>query len=350
MKRIILIGLLLLSSAVFSQNSKVDKRYLIPIDIDFKGCVKKITLKNLSLDRMSAKKDSVKTISEVFFSKNGKIQLVKLYENDIKNSWRDIEFDALERITNISQNNAILKLTFVNQYFSSNSEFPDSTKSNANENYREKYINRFTNNLVTKQEHYVNDTLQDYRLYKYNKENQLIEDLYNNPENDSDETLITSDSKDGYKLSFYPERQTLYEYKKDKDTTIVTKISPKYSRREMTKKVKNKKFEVKIIENYEKDFLERKEINWTSKDSLSTRVYLYKGNKVTDYYFSFQTPKKIVYKSKSNSYNNEQEEERITIYDIDIVYDKFKNWIKKTRLKEGKIESVTERIIDYYCH
>lgn len=83
---------------------------------------------------------------------------------------------------------------------------------------------------------------------------------------------------------------------------------------------------------------------------MSTRVYLCKGNKVTDYYFSFQTPKKIVYKSKSNSYNNGQEEERITIYDIDIVYDKFKNWIKKTRLKEGKIESVTERIIDYYCH
>lgn len=351
MKRMILICLLLLNSAVFSQNSKVDKRYLVPQEIDFKGCVKKITLKNLSLDRMSAKKDSVITISEVFFSKNGKIQLVKLYDDETKDSWREIELDALERIRNISQNNSILKLTYINQYFSNNSEFPDSTKSNANENYREKYINRFTNNLVTKQERYVNDTLQDYRVYKYNKENQLIEDLYNNPENDSDETLITSDSKDGYKLAFYPERQTLYEYKKEKDTAIVIKISPKYSRREVTKKVKNKNFELKIVENYEKDFLERKEITWTSKDSLSNRIYVYKGNReVRDYYFSFQNPKKMVYKSKSNFYNNEHEEEKITIYDIDVVYDKFKNWIKKTRSKEGKIESITERKIDYYCH
>jgi len=351
MKRIILICLLLLNSAVFSQNSKVDKRYLVPQEIDFKGCVKKITLKNLSLDRMSAKKDSVKTISEVFFSKNGKIQLVKLYDDETKDSWREIELDALERIRNISQNNSILKLTYLNQYFSNNSEFPDSTKSNANENYKEKYINRFTNNLVTKQERYVNDTLKDYRIYKYNKGNQLIEDFYFNPENDSDETLVTSDSKDGSKLSFYPERQTLYEYKKDKDTATVIKISPKYSRREVTKKVKNKNFELKIVENYEKDFLERKEINWTSKDSLSNRIYIYKGSKeVRDYYFSFQNPKKMVYKSKNDFYNNGQEEEEATIYNIDIVYDKFKNWIKKTRSKEGKIESITERKIDYYCH
>ncbi|MFH7000307.1 hypothetical protein ACHRVZ_20505 [Flavobacterium sp. FlaQc-57] len=351
MKRIILICLLLLNSVIFSQNNNIDKKYLIPFDIEFKGCVKKITLKTLRIDRMSTKIDSVKTNSEVSFSNNGKVQYLKLYDYRTMDSWRDIEFDALERIKNISKNNGILKVTYLNQYFSGNSEFPDSTKSNIDEKYREKYINRFTNNLVTKQERYVNDTLQDYRLYKYNKQNQLIEDLYHNPENDSDETLITSDSKDGYKLSFYPERQTLYEYKKDKDTTIVIKISPKYSRREVIKRAKNKNFELKIVENYSKDFLERKEINWTSKDSLSTRVYVYMGNKeVRDYYFSFQTPKKIVYKSKSNSYNYEQEEEKITVYNIDTVYDKFKNWIKKTRSKDGEIESITERKIDYYCH
>lgn len=351
MKKIILIGLLLLNSVVFSQNSKVDKRYLIPIDIDFKGCVKKITLKNLSLDRMSAKKDSVKTISEVFFSKNGKLQLVKLYDNETKDSWRDIEFDALERIKNISKNNAISKITYLNQYFSSNSEFPDSTKSSANEKYREKYINRFTNNLVTKQERYVNDILQDYRVYKYNNENQLIEDLYTNPENDSDATLVTSESNKGTKLSFYPERQTLYEYKKDKDTAIVIKISPKYSYREVTKEVKNKNFELKIVENFVKGFLEKKQITWTSKDSMSNYLYLYNSKKeVRSYYFTFRNSKKIVSKSKSDFYNNGQEEENITIYNIDIVYDKFKNWIKKTRSTGGKIESIIERKIDYYCH
>lgn len=343
--------MLLLNSVIFSQNNNIDKKYLIPFDIEFKGCVKKITLKTLRIDRMSTKIDSVKTNSEVSFSYNGKVQYVKLYDYKTMDSWRDIEFDALERIKNISKNNGILKVTYLNQYFSGNSEFPDSTKSNIDEKYREKYINRFTNNLVTKQERYVNDTLQDYRLYKYNKENQIIEDLYHNLENDSDETLFTSESKKGSKLSFYPERQTLYEYKKDKDTTIVIKISPKYSRKEVTKKVKNKNFELKIVENYSKDFLERKETNWTSKDSLSNCVYLYNSKKeVNSYYITFQNSKQIVYKSKSNSYNNEQAEEKITIYNIETVYDRFKNWIKKTRSKDGEIESITERKIDYYCH
>lgn len=351
MKRIILICLLLLNSVVFSQNNKVDKKYLIPFDIEFKGCVKKITLKTLRLERMSNKIDSVKTNSEVSFSNKGKVQLVKLYDNKTMDSWRDIEFDALERIKNISNSNAISKITYLNQYFSGNSEFPDSTKSNANENYREKYINRFTNNLVTKQERYVNDILQDYRVYKYNNENQLIEDLYTNPENDSDATLVTSESNKGTKLSFYPERQTLYEYKKDKDTAIVIKISPKYSYREVTKEVKNKNFELKIVENFVRGFLEKKQITWTSKDSMSNCLYLYNSKKeVRSYYFTFRNSKKIVSKSKSDFYNNGQEEEKITIYNIDIVYDKFKNWIKKIRSKEGEIESIIERKIDYYCH
>jgi len=54
------------------------------------------------------------------------------------------------------------------QYFSNNSQFPDSTIIDFKENYKEKYINYFKDTLVIKQDHFVNGLLQDYRLYKYN--------------------------------------------------------------------------------------------------------------------------------------------------------------------------------------
>jgi hypothetical protein len=348
MKNLFLIYVLLVNGIIFSQSSKINKEEMIPSDIDFKGCVKKITLKTLRLDKMNAKIDSVKTISEVYFSKKGKIQSVNLYNKGSKDSWRTLAFDGLERITTISLNNSIVKFNSVNQYFSGNSEFPDSTKIFKDENYREKYINRFTNNLVTKQERYLNDTLQDFRVYQYNKQNQLIEDLYYNPENDSDETLVTSESDKGYKLSFYPERQTLYEHKKDMDTTIVIKISPRYSRKEVTKEVKNKNFELKIVEKYERNLLQEVETTWTSKDSLSHKLCMYYGTKeIKSYYNTFKNSKKIVYKSKSG-FSNQSQEEVVTLT-IETVYDKFKNWIKKTYFREGVLESMTQREIDYYC-
>jgi hypothetical protein len=115
------------------------------------------------------------------------------------------------------------------QYFSTESEFPDSTTIYTNE----KYVNYFKNNFVVKQEHFVNGSLEDFRLYKYNDKNQLIEDLYLNSENDSDETIV---SKADNQLTFYPERLTKYEYKVIKDTLISIKIRPKYNLKEVTKK------------------------------------------------------------------------------------------------------------------
>jgi hypothetical protein len=42
-----------------------------------------------------------------------------------------------------------------------------------------------------KQEHYTNNKLQDYRVYKYDSSSRLIKDLYINPENESGESLKT---------------------------------------------------------------------------------------------------------------------------------------------------------------
>lgn len=347
MKNLVLVCALLVNGLIFSQSIEIIKYESMPANIDFKGPVKKITIKTLRIQRVSTKIDSIKATSEIYFSKNEKIQFINHTDAYVKNSWRKIEFDALERIKAISIDNGTETFDFVKQYYSGNSEFPDSIKINRAEKYKEKYINTFVKNLVTKQEHYVNDTLQDLRVYKYNEQNQLIEDLYLNPENLSGETLVSSESHDGYKLSFYPERQTLYEHKKIKDTTIVIKMSPKYSRKEVTKKVKNKKFELKIIEEYDKDFFKRSETTWISKDSSSTSVYYFGPKKeIRDYYLTFGNSKKIIYKTKTSSYN--QGEERVYVYAIDTVYDKFKNWIKKVYFIEGALDHMIERKIEYY--
>lgn len=347
MRYLLLIFILLFNGLVFSQNNKIEKERIIPSDIDFKGHVRKITIKSLMLYRMSKKNDSIRSVSEVYFSKNGKIQSLILYDKFTKDSWRKVEFDVLERINTITRINDSVKFDIVNQYFSNNSEFPDSTKTFSNKNYKEKYINRFTNNLVTKQERYVNDVLQDFSVYKYNDQNQLIEDLYTNPENEKGETVVINESGKGTKLSFYPEKQTLYEHMKNKDTTIVVKISPRYSRKEVTKKLKNKEFELTIEEKYNKDFLESTVRTWTSKDSLSRCNYIYgvKGE-IRSYYKTFKNPKKIIYISKSDFSDDDQE--KVITHNSEIVYDKFKNWIKKTYFKEGVIESRIEREIDYY--
>jgi len=340
---------MMVNGVVFSQNNEINKEIIIPESIDFIGCVKKITINTLKLNRISTKIDSVRTTSEVSFSKKGKVQLLKLYDRSTMDSWRIVELDSLERIKSISRNNATSNFVFINQYFSGNSEFPDSTKINRDENYKEKYINRFTKNIVTKQDHYVNGTLQDFRVYKYNEQNQMIEDLYHNLENESGETLVTSESSDGYKLSFYPERQTLYEHKKDKDTTIVVKISPRYSMKEVTKKVKNKNFELKIVEEYDRGYLKKSSATWTSKDSLSLIINIYKGQKEIDsYYKTFKNSKQSVHKSKSDFYK--QGEETISVINIDTIFDKFSNWIKKVYTSEGVIQNIIERKIEYYCH
>jgi hypothetical protein len=346
MKKIALIFLLFISSQIFSQNNKIDKSIIMPTEIDFKDCVKKITINSYRLNEKNGKIDTAKTISEINFSKKGNVQSLKSYNNSLNDLWRIVQFDDLGRIKTISKKNNDKMINSVNQYFSNRTEFPDSTLINDSENYKEKYVNYLKKDLVIKQEHYVNNSLQDFRVYKYNNQNQLIEDLYLNPENDSDETVVY---KGDNQLSFYPERLTLYEHKKIKDTIITTKIRPKFSLKEVVKKLKTDKFSLEIIEEYEKDYLKNSRFFYTSKDSISDIRYYYKNKKeIRDYYKTTTTPKSIVSKWKSEiSYDKV---ERNEVINIDIVYDKFSNWIKKIYSKDNVTKQIIEREIEYYCH
>jgi hypothetical protein len=346
MKKLLLLFLLFCSNQNFSQNNKIDKSLIIPREIDFKNCVKKITINNYAFNKKNDKVDTIKTISEINFSKSGKLELLKNYNNSLNDLWRIVEFDDLGRIIIISKKNNDKMINSVIQYFSNKTEFPDSTLIHPSEKYNEKYINYFKENLVVKQNHFVNNSLQDYRLYKYNNQNQLIEDLYLNPKNNSDETVVYNGDN---QLSFYPERQTLYEYKITKDTIIKTKIRPKSSNKEVTKELKNNKFSIKIIEHYEKDYLDSSQFIYTSKDSISSCSFYYDNKKqITRYYKTITTPKRIVSNWK-NDISNDKAETNVVI-NIDIVFDKYSNWIKKIYSKDKLITQIIERKIEYYCH
>jgi len=336
--------MLLQFALLFSQNTKIDKNQIIPRDIDFNGKVKKITLKVFDLNKKAEKIDTTKTISEIYFSELKKILKINKFDKSLDNLWSITEFDGLQRVKTISIKNEDKMFNSVVQYFSTDSEFPDSTTIYSNEKYKEKYINYFKNSFVVKQEHFVNNTLQDYRLYKYNDKNQLIEDLYLNPENDSDETVV---SKADNQLTFYPARLTKYEYKVIKDTLISIKIRPKYNLKEVTKKLKTKKYSLEIKEDYDNDFLKNSRLIYTYKDSINELSYYYKNKKeIRDYYTTISTQENIISKWKTEGYGNN--EERSEIIKIDFICDKFKNWIRKTYSKANQTTRIIEREIDYY--
>lgn len=347
MKKYFLITtLLIFNGFVYSQKNVIDKSFIIPKDIDFIDCVKKITLKKYNINKSETKIDTVKSIAEIDFTKNGDINILRTNDNLSLNFLLIVEFDNFNRVKRISRKNDDNLSISVEQYFNGKKEFPDSTITYRENNNIEKHINHFKENLVIKQERFFNKVLQDYRLYKYNNDGQLIEDLYSNPEIDTDETVVF---KDNYEISVYPERVTLYEHKIKNDTIITIKIRPKYSMTEVIKKYINTEFKVEIIEKFEKDYLKSARTIYNSKDSISDISIYYNENKeIERYYKTFKSLKNeiSVWKNGFSSHD----EERTYMTKIDIIFDKFKNWTKKIYSKDGSVIRILEREIEYYCH
>lgn len=346
MKKCILIFVLLFSALIYSQKNPVNEMDLIPGNSEYKNCVKNMIITNLYLSNSKDKNDTTKAISIIDFSRKGLIQQIKSYYSAYGNSWKISVFDKYGRVTTISQRKDNNIKIFVNQYFTGRNEFPDSTIINNYENYREKYINHFSNKLVIKQDHYVNDSLEDKRVYRYNNKNQIIEELYLNEENTTGETMVSDESNGIHQLSFYPERQTLYEYSKKKDTVITVKIQPKYFRKEVIKKINNEKYSLEIIEKYKDNQLDEFTSTRTSEGMISKVHNRYNKNKHINNYYNTTTTD-TGYIAKYTTYENEPE----SIYktDIEVVYDKFNNWVKKIYSNNKIISTIIERKIEYYC-
>lgn len=347
MKKFILVLILMIYSFTYSQNDPLDLKDVIPKDIEHKSCVKKIKVTSFYLSVAKDLQDTVKAISIVDFSKKGLIQQIKSYYSAFGNSWKITVFDDLGRVRTISNKQDSDPIPFILQYFSNDSKFPDSTIIKRNKNYIEKYINIFSKKLLTRQNHYVNDSLEDYRVYKYNKKNQLTEDFYYNSENTEGKTMISNIERDSFQLSFYPEQQKTYEYYTSKDTNVVIIKKPKSSTKEIIKKVKNKKHSIEIIEKYDNNLLDEFTSVYTAEGIISKVHNRYNKNKaINNYYNTITTDTSYV--AKYTTYENEPE--KIFKIDIEVVYDKFNNWIKKTYSRNKIVDNVVVREIEYYCH
>ncbi len=344
MKKIILFLLLINFSLVYSQNNPIDESNVIPKNIEYKRVVKKITISSFYLSNSKQNNDTVKEISIVNFSKNGLIQKISTFYTPYGNLWKTTLFDKLGRIISISSKEGDRIIPHVKQYFRNNTKYPDSTIINYS-NMPEKYTNIFSKNKVIRQNHFIDDSLVDYRTYKYNDKNQLIEDFYHNSDNLKGETMMSNVNNNSFQLSFYPVQETLYEYKVFNDTIIVIKTLPKSSRKVINKKVKKSKYTLEIIEEYENNLLDEFTSKYVSEGLISTVHKRYtKDKRINNYYNTVTTDTSYV--AKYTTYENQPESTYKS--DIEVVYDKYKNWIKKTYSNNKIIDTIVVRNIEYY--
>jgi len=345
MKKIILLFILFQSGNIFAQKAGIDKSMIVPTDIDFKGCVKKITLKNFRINKIENKIDTVKTISEISFSEKGTIALLKDYKTSFNDLWRIVEFDQLGRITTLSQKKGDKILPFEKIYFSTKREFPDSILSYNYEGFKGKLLNHFKENLVRKQEYFINDSLNNYSDYIYNSQNQLIQEVYVEP-NKNEETKIFENNS----YRYYRGIVTRYEYEKINDTVITITLLPKSSSKTVRKNIKTDKFSLEIREDYKtkrtEEYLLRRMFTYNYNDSKNLWVSTSYNdkNEIINYYKIVTTTKKIIRKWKFNMSKKEQSK----IIKISLVYDWFGNWIKKSYSLDNSTNVVLEREIEYY--
>jgi hypothetical protein len=76
------------------------------------------------------------------------------------------------------------------------------------------------------------------------------------------------------------QRQTLFEYKRIKDTLISVKVRPeKLHSKKWKRNKKNDKFSLEIIEEYEGDYHKMSRFIYKIEDSISNISYYYKKQK-----------------------------------------------------------------------
>lgn len=333
----------------YSQNLVVDRFVMRPLNIDFKGHVQKIAIKDSKFETLKEKKDTVVTQSEFYFSKEGKLIQEKNFGKNLDDLTQIVDYSGIDKINTISRKKSDSFSVVLKQYFGEHSKYPDSIYIYRPEYSEvEKYINNFENNSLAKQSRFSNNKLVDYRIYKYDSNNRLIEELYKNPENESGEEVTSKEVNGTIRMSFYPQRQILYEYRVNNDTLIRIKIRPgKLVFKEVKKELKKKKYSLDIEEEYENEYLKRTAFLYKSKDSTASIITLYRGDKeISSCYKTFISPTKIISISKSDFYSNNME--RKSTIEIKTVFDTHNNWIKKTYFKDKKAENVIERKIEYY--
>jgi hypothetical protein len=349
---IILLFLLFFNLCIYSQKKPLDNISNEILPIDFKGCVKSLTIKSYSYNKKNETIDTTTSSAyKVFFSKNRNITKHIYFDKSLDNEWKTIEYDELERIKTIKIKEDGKNRLISEQFFNDFSDFPDSTNIYHDENkYKEQYINQFNKKNLIKQEFYTQDTLRHYNTYIYDKKNRLIKDYFTNTKNGFGITLGKSITGDKDEKTLWANDSIIYEYKKIKDTLITIKHQPKVWD-EIKKEIKSNDFSLVIIEKYSRDFLNNSRYTYKSKDSIFDCTYFYNEKReVRSFYKTITTPTSIVSNWKSDIGGNLNSEEKTETTYIEIEYDIYNNWIRKKHIKDKIAIYQIKREIEYYCH
>lgn len=322
--------ILIFYSISYSQENPI-KDLIIYQYSDFKGCVKSISVNNTRYNLynpISNKKDETGTrLYQELYSEN-QIRRVRFEYNKSFNEepYQKTEFDSLGRVELLkrSKNYYYYDLT-LKQFFSNQSMYPDTVSLLKNDTINiEKYINYFRDTLVVKQEYYLRDTLRTFLIFEYDSLDRLIKKIDVNTKNGFGITLDKSFTGDKTVKHLNPNDTTYYKHTMEGDSTVISEYR-NGDLQEVKKKYKSHDFYIKVVEDV--GFSNSSYLNhyFSSKDSLSHRVrYIDRNGKV------------------------EHDIKTVTYISVN-EYDKVGNWIKKTFVKDGKIDRVVKREIKYYC-
>lgn len=127
MKRIILLFFFLMNFMfLLAQNNPINRFIIPPRNIDFKDCIKSITVYDYSINRAKQIIDTVKEVNKTHFDKKGRIIKQWNCKKSIEDLWQIIEYDNKGRIKNIFRKNNDKISLFAKQFFNDFSEYPDS--------------------------------------------------------------------------------------------------------------------------------------------------------------------------------------------------------------------------------
>ena len=322
-RNLILLFYFIFCGFTFSQEKKIDAFLKLTDDLSVNGKVKEISITS---HRINREKDTITRTTDYNFSKKGKVNRINYHKTNLI---KLIDYDNLSRIKKISFIKNDSTNTFLVQYFSNKTNYPDSILIHQNSNYIEKFIN---NKLIS------------HRNYEFDRNNQLIKETYTNPKNKSGKTFSYEKTNDGITASYYPVSNISYNYQLVNDTIIKTTLKQDLDRKEVSKTLIKKDSKIEIKNIFKNNKLKESRIIHSLKDSISNiHLRFNEKNEVKSYYNKFTNSSSIT--TKWTMYKNDNESS-FTI-DIKTIYDKWNNWTKKIYSRDNIITEIKERKIIY---
>lgn len=328
-------------SVGYAQQKPIERFVLPARDLDHNGCINNIRVKSYHYYENKKQPDTIYREYLAIFNEDKVSKRLSFSQNNPEPT-QEIFYDNLGRVTKLKRKNYGNKKFLITQHYNNNSQYPDSTNFYFDDIKNEAYINTFSKDtLITRQEHFMRDTLRTYTKFEYDNSNRLIEQIKVNTKNGFGITIGKSITGTKDEKSLYPNDSILYIYRTIGDSLIKTKIKDQeLAEKEIT--IKNDTTKTEIFENYGWGYLRSKKITRKYQDSTNIKQYYFDRNKdTTTIVFEIRTSDLIFSKwiGKNSSSDN-----KILIRTIN---DSRGNWIKKEKINNGVLEDEIFREINY---